>query len=332
MSIEGEGTPAVVLVCNKLYILPTLSTALSARQNISQPDIGVYIFVVDADPAWASPIDALTMKGGVSVSGVHIKEFEQLSVGHTDRHLPPVALARFFIHKLLPKTVDRFLYLDGDMFVADELDSLLQVQPPKDGAIVVADNQQMFGQEYSRAAPADEAYFAGLSVTRDHYFNSGFLYSRCDSWNSISKIAVEFLKAHRAACRSSDQSALNYALRNSAVFISQRYNYQSEHMMIRDPRKNGSSAVVYHFTGGPKPWDEPSWPWDESFNAYFHKAEAMLEPARSLVQFPKAPASQTQEGREHRARFKFRQNFVYPWRRITRGLKLDKLLQRPIST
>ncbi len=332
MNVEGDGTPAVVLICNKLYILPTLSTALSARKNLSRLDIGIYIFVVDADTTWATPINALTMKEGISVLGVHIKEFEQLSVGHTDRHLPPVTLARFFIHKLLPKPVDRFLYLDGDMFVADELDSLFQVQPPKNGAIVVADNQQMFGREYSRATSADDAYFASLSVTRDHYFNAGFLYSRRSSWNSISKTTVEFLREHRDICRSSDQSALNYALRDSAVFISQRYNYQSEHMMIRDPRKIGSTATVYHFTGGPKPWDEASWPWDESFNAYFHSATALLEPVKSLIQFPNAPASQTKEGREHRARFKFRQNFVYPWRRITRRLKLDKLLRQPFST
>jgi len=331
MNVGGGGTPAVVLVCNELYILPTLSTALSARLNIARDDISVYIFVVDATPEWAAPINALTMAEGISVTGVHIEEFELLSVGHTDRHLPPVALARFFIHKLLPKTVDRFLYLDGDMFVADELDSLLHISPPAGGAMVVADNLQLFGGEYSRVMGADEAYFTGLSVTRDHYFNSGLLYSRCDTWDSISATAVEFLKTHRAACRSSDQSALNYALRDSAVFISQRYNYQSEHMMLRDPRKSGETAAVYHFTGGPKPWDEASWPWDESFNAYFRRAEAMLEPVKSLVQFPKAPASQTQEGREHRARFKFRQNFVYPWRQITRRLKLDKLLRRPVS-
>lgn len=328
MGNERVSSPAIVLICNKLYILPTLSTALSARDNINAVDTQIYIYVVDADPDWSSEIDALTSKSGVSVCSANLPELEELSIGHVDRHLPPVVLARFFIHKLLPDHIDRFLYLDGDMMVSESLDSLLATLPPEDGAIVAPDNLQIFGHEFSRSTFTDEKYFSNIHTCRDRYFNSGMIYSMKASWVNTSREAEQFLRKNRAVARSSDQSALNYALRNSAVLVSQRYNYQSEHMMVCDPRKNGHNAVIYHFTGGPKPWDDTGWPWDESFNQYFHEAEKLLEPARLIVERPKAPESQTKEGSAHRRRFRFRQGFLYPWRRARRARALKTLIGR----
>ncbi len=317
---------AVVLICNKRYILPTLATALSARRHISDVNVNIFIFVVDADATWLTPIMNFTEPEGVSVAGVPVEEFRQLCGGYSDQDLPSVTLARFFVHDLLPKEVDRFLYLDGDMFVAGPLDELLRTRPPAEGAMVVADYLQMFGGEQSRATEGDEAYFAALSVSRQNYFNAGLIYSSCVAWQTTSRRALEFLESNLSACRSFEQSALNYALRNSAVFLPQDYNYQSAHMMVHDPRDEGRAAVVYHFTGVPKPWDTPSWPWDESFNRYFHQAEATLAPLAATLEFPRPPALQRCEGLAHRARFKFRQTFVDPARRSIRRGKLRSLM------
>ena len=318
---------AIVLICDNNYLIPTVASALSARANTARDAADVIIYVLDRRPSWKEQGVACLAKAGLHLQWVDIPEYQDLARFHRDRYLPPITLARFWIDRFLPEGTDRFLYIDGDVMVDDNLDTLLS-QPPEHGKIAVApDNLQVFTGEVGKSIEREQQYLDGIGVPCNDYFNAGVVYTSVRPWKEIVPEAIRFFKEHPERCRSSDQSALNHAARGRTVMLSQTFNYQTEHMMIRDPRTTGQRVKIFHFTGGPKPWIAPGWPWDDYFNRFYRQAEALC--AEFDVLLPKAPVAQTDAGVSHRRRFRQRQTWVYPWRRLSRRKALDKLLALP---
>jgi lipopolysaccharide biosynthesis glycosyltransferase len=320
--LRTEGS-AIVLICDKNYLTPTFSTALSADRHTAA-DVPVIIFVVNSEPGWTKQFDKAVAGTKIRIVAADLPMLEEAAWFHRDRYLPPIALARFWIDGLLEPEIDRFLYVDGDTMVDGELDSLLSTAPPPGKIMAAPDVIRMFMDEQSRGKKHDLAYLNGLQCDADSYFNSGVIYTSREAWNSIVPKALDFLMEHPELCRSSDQSALNHAARGRVAMLPLTYNYQSEHMMVLDPRKNGFAPVIWHFTGGPKPWDAPGWPWDEYFNRFYRMAVLLLMDCD--VQSPKPPEAQMLAGISHRRRTKTRLNWVYPWRKITRKVKILRLL------
>jgi lipopolysaccharide biosynthesis glycosyltransferase len=314
---------AVVLICDENYLLPTFSSALSADRHTGR-DVPVYIFVTNSSPEWTRQFDGIVAGTKIRIKAAHLPQLAEVAQYHRDRYLPPIALARFWIDGLLEPGIDRFLYIDGDTMVDGELDSLLASRPPAGEMLVAPDVMRMFMDEWNRSKKLDLAYLSGLQCGAGDYFNSGVIYTSRTAWNSIVPKALEFLMEHPELCRSSDQSALNYAARGRVAMLPITYNYQSEHMMVLDPRRNGFSPIIWHFTCGPKPWDAPGWPWDEYFNRFFRMAVLLL--SECDVEPPRPPEAQVSAGLAHRRRTKNRLNWVYPWRKLTRKRKVLQLL------
>lgn len=314
---------AIVLICDCNYLTPTLSTALSADRHVTG-DVPVFIFVVNADPAWASQFDKVVAGTGIRIVAAHLPQLGEVSRFHRDRYLPPIALARFWLDSLLDPQIDRFLYIDGDTMVDGGLDELLSRPPPPGKIMAAPDVIGIFMDEKSRGTKYERAYLQGLGCEADSYFNSGVIYTSRQAWNGIVPAALDFLTTHPERCRSSDQSALNHAARGRVELLPLTYNYQSDHMMVLDPRKSGFFPLIWHFTGGPKPWDAPGWPWDEYFNRFYRMAELLLMDCS--VQTPKPPETQLRAGLAHRRRTRNRLNWVYPWRKATRKGRILRLL------
>jgi lipopolysaccharide biosynthesis glycosyltransferase len=321
---HGSGGTAVVLVCDKNYILPTMSTAISARRNISDPAVAVTVLVVDATDDWLGPVSERAKSVHVDIISAPMPEVATIARFHRDANLPPITLARLWLDRFLPPETDRFLYLDGDVMVDDELDTLLEIAPPTDRLMVALDNKAMFAGEGGRNGREHDSYFHALEITRQQYFNCGVIYARRNVWSRMAPAAIDFLTSHPELCGEADQSALNRVSGGRSVVLSQRYNYQSEHMMVMDPRSSRRKINIYHFTGGPKPWAQVSWPWDEYFNRYYKDAEILFEGLG--IETPVSPVQQIRSGVAHRRRFRFRQSFLYPWRQTARRKQLEKLL------
>ena len=315
---------AIVLICDENYVVPTLGTALSARMNISDPEVRVIIYVVGISPSWSASFKDSLMVRNIEVEWIVLPMLSELRNHHRDRYLPPITLARFWLAEILPKGITQFLYIDGDIMVDKSLDNFLQMPPPEGIIIAAPDNLQMFLGEWSKSGKKDLEYMASISVGKNDYFNSGVIFTLRDTWVEFSYRAMEFMKNHSDLCRSSDQSALNHAAAGKVHIIPQRYNFQSEHMMIAGNKNISPSPIIYHFTGGPKPWIRADWPWSEYFNRYYRIAESICKDFNLGPGEP--PVDQTLAGVAHRRRFQIRQKWVYPWRRFCRRQKLKRLL------
>lgn len=318
------GHPAVALICDRNYVVPTLATALSVDHHVKAANVRVYLFVVGGDPDMIRRIETATTGTKILIRLAELDQFEAYDRGHRDRYLPAIALARFWLGELLDPDVDRFLYIDGDIMVDGELDSLLATPAPPGELMAVPDALSIYIDEtLSRGRRGDLAYLEGLQCAPDHYFNSGVLYVSRATWAEIVPIAKAFLLNHPERCRSSDQSALNFAARGRLRLLPLRYNYQSEHMMAFDPRRRGMRPTIWHFSCAPKPWDGVGWPWDGGFNRFYAEAAARL--ADKAVPSPEAPPAQTEAGLKHRRRARLRATWVFPWRRLTRRRRILRL-------
>lgn len=316
------GNAAIVLVTDKNYILPTFATALSADAH-TRDEIVIYLFVVNAEETWIRQFDAAVSGTKISIRTANLPQLAEFSRLHRDV-VPPIALARLWIGALLDENIERFLYIDGDTMVDNELDSLLASTPPEDGLMVIPEFIRIYIDELSFSKKKDIDHLSNLGCSPESYFNSGVIYTSRKAWNRIASEATNFLREYPDRCIASDQSALNYAARGKVSFLPLHYNYQSDHMMALDPRERGLKPTIWHFVGAPKPWDATGWPWDEYFNRFYRQAETLLRDCS--VALPSPPEAQIASGLSHRARNRFRMKWVYPWRRYTRKRKILSLL------
>ncbi|MBZ9892225.1 glycosyltransferase family 8 protein [Mesorhizobium sp. BR1-1-3] len=319
---RSTGKAAVILLTDKNYFLPTFAAALSADANTLM-GTPIYLFVVDAEEAWLQQFGVAVSGTKISIRAARFPQLAELSLLHRDV-VPPIALARLWIGSLLGEDVERFLYIDGDTMVDDELESLLAISPPESGLMAVSDFMRIYVDELSFSKRRDIVYLRSLGCSASFYFNSGVIYTSKSAWNSIAASAICFLREHPDCCIASDQSALNHAARGNVNLLPLRYNYQSEYMMALDPRERGIKPTIWHFVGAPKPWDAPGWPWDNYFNRFYRQAEVLLENCH--VTLPVPPKEQVVAGLAHRQRNRFRMKWVYPWRRFTRRQKILSLL------
>jgi lipopolysaccharide biosynthesis glycosyltransferase len=143
-------------------------------------------------------------------------------------------------------------------------------------------------------------------------------------WKQLSAEAIDFMINNVALCRSSDQTALNAIIGQRRGRLPLRWNYQTEHMMVLDPRTIAIQPVIWHFAGGPKPWDLSEWPWDDSFNRVFWEAEKLLEG----LNYPRPQVNQVMfdEGVKHRRRQRDLQRWRFLFRRYRRAWQTKRAL------
>lgn len=326
-SADAGGKAAVVLITDRNYFLPTLSAALSADAHVSCPAVPICLFVVGADDAWVRQFEDAITGTKIRILAANLPELPELSRFHRDRYLPPIALARFWISSLLDPDIDRMLYIDGDVMVDDELDSLLNTPAPIEGLAAAQDFAWIFHDELGLSKYRDLKNICDIGCQPELYFNSGVMYCSIRAWDRIVPVATRFMREHPDLCVASDQTALNHAARNTLTLLPPRYNYLTDYMMVVDPRTLGLRTAIWHFNGAPKPWNSAVWPWDEYFNRFYRMAEARL--GGCDVETPVPPRRQIEAGLAHRARARLRLNWVYPWRLRNRRRKIVPRLLEP---
>jgi lipopolysaccharide biosynthesis glycosyltransferase len=168
------------------------------------------------------------------------------------------AYYRLFVADILPKAIDKILYLDGDVIVRQSLLPLWNTDISEFAAATVCEKPyQMtsaFGNYFDRLGYASQL----------GYFNSGVMLINLDFWrsNSISKQLIDFLNEYPERVKICDQDALNYVLRESKLGLPPKYNFQSSFFYTKcfskaiseeDVREAIENPVIVHFIGE-KPW------------------------------------------------------------------------------
>lgn len=183
-------------------------------------------------------------------------------------------LARLFAAELLPKTVNRFLYLDSDMIVRHSLLPLFDVDLA--GSIA--------------AVCAEPTIYRDIAA--GPYFNSGMMLIDRGRWTEekITDRCMEYYRQKNGTLSFVDQDILNAVLSGRVKFVSQRWNFFTNYayesyasLTDRAPWYAGictkedyegsrKDPSVVHFAGDERPWLSGNRnPYRAEYEAYLEK-------------------------------------------------------------
>lgn len=179
---------------------------------------------------------------------------------------------RLYITEIIPPTIDKLLYFDGDIIVRHSLASLWETDLTGYAVAAVID-----------MSSADMEYYNRLRYPSDlGYFNAGVLLINLDYWrkHQVIDMFADFISNHSDCIRFEDQDVLNVVFRQNKLFLPVKYNLQHGFLLknanydygkyekeVEEARKD---PVVVHYTGY-KPWEvttQKDHPFSSSFAKY----------------------------------------------------------------
>lgn len=177
----------------------------------------------------------------------------------------PKMYERLLMPEILAGEVERFIYLDGDLLVLEDIAKLWGLA--LDGMIIAA-VQDLAVPVVSSPMGLRRYRELGFS-RRSPYFNAGVYVADVGRWkrHGITTAALEYLERHKNAINLMDQDALNAVIKNRWKPLDYRWNLTASlagrsHYRPRDvDRERLAWAVadpaIIHFSGYLKPWDVP---------------------------------------------------------------------------
>lgn len=166
---------------------------------------------------------------------------------------------RLLVTDLLPESLSKVLYLDGDIIVMGDLSELWETN--LEGKALAAVPR--------RWVSSDELQKSLHYPSEAGYFNAGVLLINLDFWrsNQTGQVCLEFIKNHSDIICFHDQDVLNAVLWDNKIPLPLSYNFQW--IFLTDTRFNEAPAEVQketleiirstprilHYNGTYKPWE-----------------------------------------------------------------------------
>jgi lipopolysaccharide biosynthesis glycosyltransferase len=237
------------------YLLPTLVSAIKARDHSSRNLADVAIFMVG--PA-SQDVTEFTKTCSRENIGFYPARDRLADAGHT-------AYSRLFLSRIAPEIYDQFLYVDGDTQTVGSLDPLISLEVPRGRFMAASDPLAFEFGHGENLPPRLQEYFGHLGGARirETFFNSGVMRINRAGWDEIGQEALKFCRRlPPGASRFWDQDGLNAVAANARIAMSLKWNFP---IFMRNCRvEEQISPIVYHFMSAPKPWNGAFPPWDRS--------------------------------------------------------------------
>ena len=156
---------------------------------------------------------------------------------------------RLELARLLPESVDKALYLDGDIIVRESLADLWYTDISKYALAAVPDNNTELD-------------------LRSGYFNAGVMLINLNYWRAhkLNKLFYDYIHNNSEKIKFHDQDVLNSVLKDQKLLLPVKYNLscgwlwkvsganKEEYISQSDDAIN--DPVIIHYTTGNKPWNK----------------------------------------------------------------------------
>lgn len=188
-------------------------------------------------------------------------------------HISIATYYRLFVERVLPKTIDRVIYMDCDIVVRGSLQPLFEIEMAEKaiGAVFQCCEWAQSNNSYCRLGYSEEY----------GYFNAGLLLINLDYWrnNGVTDQLFGFIKNNYDRIHSHDQDVLNAVLHKyvtpldytwnclPSFFEKERYTFP----LFVDYSKTNNDPLVIHFVSKPKPWQrECKHPYKSEYYKYLN--------------------------------------------------------------
>lgn len=248
----------------------------------SNPDTTFYIHILgyELQTEDITNIEMLLPPTRAKLSVYPMHKLRELLTVDVPESFPIIAYARLFLASVLPKDVDRVLYLDGDTIVRGDIRPFYNID--------LGDN--LIGAILDPVINTEYKYRTGIKQN-EAYINAGVLLIPLDKWRKeeIEIKFVQHLVKNNGNIYLYDQGLVNAVCAGRKMLVSPKYDMMSNYMtfgydylnhhntpfysesVIRDAL---ADPIIIHFTGRiyGRPWEEGcTHPYKNQF--LYHKSK-----------------------------------------------------------
>ena len=207
----------ILFTLNDAFV-PQVATCMCSifENNRSLDDITVYLVNTDISNENKVKLETFAKSYKRNVVFISLPDLRELIGFDFDTNgWSPIVLARLLLDKLLPKELDRILYLDGDTLVLDNLEKLWNTDM----------GNKSIGMAPESTVDAERRSF--LNLGEQLYCNAGVLLIDLDRWRDkgLGGKVLTFYREHDGQLFANDQDAINGALKDDIYILSPRYNF-----------------------------------------------------------------------------------------------------------
>lgn len=266
----------IVCSLDNNYVMPTGIMICSLCENNKGEKIVFHLLSADISEDNKNRLRTLVAKYHHELNFYHIddKDFADFPINRPgQRHIHSLATYyRLFLGKILPDTVQKVLYLDGDIIVRHSLKTLWNTDIENYAVAAVPD------MDNNKIRPYERLHYSSAKG----YFNAGVLLINIKYWrehNVLDKF-YELVRTHPERLRCHDQDILNYIFRDRKLRLNVTYNFQQPFLykaqylemssdIINEINKVICDPVIIHYIMSEKPWfKDCSHPYKSEFKKY----------------------------------------------------------------
>ena len=252
----------VVCATDNAYVMPTGIMLTSLFENNPTERLSVHVLTGGLSSVSKEQLMSIadTYNQQLSLYTISDDRVKDCPINHAwqQPHIVSVATYyRLFLTDLLPQTISRLIYLDGDMIVRHSLRPLWETDFEDTSIAVVPDQTCHTSKPYNRLH-----YPMSLG-----YFNGGMLLVNLAKWRTshLADRFAPYIKENRQKLRCHEQDVLNFLLCNDKKMLPLRWNAMEDtflkpaHRMISweldaEVEEAQRDPAIVHFTGSIKPW------------------------------------------------------------------------------
>lgn len=270
----------IVICTDNNYVMPSGVLFCSICENNRQENI---TFHVIADQSFSDENRRALLniikkyKKKICFYSIDSSILASFPIGQKDQpiHITLAAYYRLYLAELLPKNLNKVLYLDGDIIVRGNLSDLWETDIKNYAVGVIPDQKEGLINSYNRLKYPQ----------RLGYFNSGVLLINLDYWrkNNILNDFLSYVKVNYQSLKYHDQDILNFIFRNQKLRLPIKYNLQNE-MLFKEPNISWKyedelneaiqNPIILHFTSRLKPWNRGC---DHPYKNQFFKYQKLTQ-------------------------------------------------------
>ncbi len=242
----------IVVACSadNNYAMPLAVLLRSLSENLS-PAAAATVFVVDGGIRWWNKI---RIKRSIGKKNVNVRWLRPSLGVLKDMpvygHVSICTYFRLLLPELLPTTLRKVIYLDGDTVVTGDLSELWGQK--------IGNHLVMAVEDSHRDYPDNIAHRAALGLAPESkYFNAGVMVLNLELWRheKVAARVMDCLKIKRTLLRWWDQDGLNVALEGRWGHLDQRWNCRVDASKTGgDINGRACDAFVVHYASAVKPW------------------------------------------------------------------------------
>lgn len=249
MITEKPNTINLAIAFDQNYITPFYVLLTSIFYNNKESNVIIHTIATGVDEQEKNKICEYVHQNNGSIFFYEIDKNSVSGFGVPENSwLTAAAYYRLFFPSLIPKEVEKLIYIDTDTIIIGNLSDLYNLNI---GSIPVAAVQETLRKPRPELGIYD----------RQNYFNSGVMLINIPEWKKqeISEKAIRYVRDFPGKLKCVDQDALNVVLVNNWYQLDRNYNVMFQDIPIDLPVKKYESflkeKVIIHFSlGDHKPW------------------------------------------------------------------------------